>query len=161
MAHEQIKTKAPVVERRYHGSQVLEHDCYKLAPAPLLRNVSFSDIPDIQKFEHSHIFHTIDSDGRKQENCSAIGGHFHRMKVTHVPGGAPVVECVTGPMREVRRRVKGQFVKVVEPVPGEDDHRHDVVYLHSEKISLRSVNVEAVRVQQVDAQKTAPIPGVQ
>jgi hypothetical protein len=151
---------AGAIPRVYAGSQTVDHDVYKLTPVDLVRDVSFSEHPLLESVPHAHFFHTIDSDGRKQEYSTPAGGHFHIMKVTQVQGGAPIVECASGPMHIVRKKVKGRWVKVAEPVSEHDDHTHPVQYLRSERIQLRAVNAHAIALQTADAQKGAPVDGL-
>lgn len=142
------------------------HDLYKLEVAPCKKALGHSeDDPQLFDAEHVHFFHTVDSNGKILSTSGAIAGHFHEMEVipNEDPTLPPKVRCASGPMQMVKRKVKGRYVKVAEPVVimGElDDHTHQVTYLRSDLISHRTINPQAVNIQAQEAQKTAPIPGV-
>lgn len=165
---DQTETNPHAIERRYRGEQEYDMDLYKLSVAEDAKNANTPDDPIILKQPHSHIFRTYDSDGRPLSRSSAITGHFHEVKV--IPQGkgkSPLLEI--GPaVHEVRRRKGKSFVKAVERVDAsgkEEDvmrqHTHTYEYVDSRRIALRKVNIEAVKVHTAEANKTAPIPGVQ
>ena len=130
--------------RSYFGQSILDHDLFKLAAAPMVRNTSYEgQVPKLIDIEHCHIYHTIDSSGRKMDTCSAVGGHFHMMKVNQTEGGVPQVTCSPA-MRYVLQKINGRLQRVMTTVPG-DDHTHEVVYLGSQKIQPRQLNAEGAR----------------
>lgn len=126
--------------RIYRGTQEVDHDLFKLSMAEMRKNVSYTDRPDWQKFEHCHIFHTVDSNGKPQEACSAVGGHFHLVKVINEPGKVPALE-ISGPKRHMNVKREGVLTKIVADVEG-DTHTHDYMYIRSERIALRKTNAE-------------------
>lgn len=154
----------PRVERQYRGSLVLDHDLFKLLPAEMLRNASYTSKPNWVRMEHAHIFHTIDSNGRKQTASNHVGGHYHLVTVLKNPDGTiqanpdgtPKVE-VSPPMWRVPRKdpMTGEVVQVDERVP-HDSHVHGIEYLGSEKINVRSINVEAAKFDAQMRQKMEP-----
>lgn len=148
-------------QRVFSGEQKVHHDLFKLTVAEALKNVSWTEVPDYVKAEHCHMFHTFDSDGRPQTLSTSIAGHFHVMKIESNGSGIPKVTCESGPMKFVRKKVQGRWKKVMAPVNDADHHRHDTVYIKSDEIAIRKPNMEAVNVVAHDAQKTAPIAGVQ
>jgi hypothetical protein len=150
--------KAPAA-RVYKGTQELDHDLFKLKVGTMLKDISFTDMPDLVKIEHCHIFHTIDSNGKKQHECNAVGGHTHSVEVVETDG---VPSLVVGPAsRWTRQRVKGgRMIRVLTPIE-HDDHTHDWEYLGSERIRLRENNMEFAKYQAMVKEKQEPtIDGV-
>jgi hypothetical protein len=153
--------------QRQLGQQVTIHsDLYKLGLSRFKRNVSWTDVPQIEELDHNHLFHTFNSDGKQQFYCTAVGGHFHLMEVfPGKDGEAPRVKCASGPLKWVQRKVRGRFTKVAEPVllpegEDEDNHVHETFYLGSTEVTKRMGNTVAAGIIAADAQKTAPIAGV-
>lgn len=153
-------------ERVYKGTQELDHDLFKLDVARMKKNVSFTEIPIWNYSEHVHIFHTIDSSGKKQTECAPVGGHFHAVEVTMSPDGVPSLK-VSKPMIWVlvRDRKTGKKVKtavlMTDEDPDSDDHTHEVIYLGSEKIRLRKTNLEFAKFHaQIMAVQNPSIPGI-
>lgn len=146
-------------QRVYKSTQEVDHDLFKLRPATMQKNVSFSEIPQYEPIEHCHIFHTVDSNGTRQETCNAVGGHFHKMEVVQNADGVPTVRC-SKPMRWVQKKVNGRFQKMLEEF-SDDKHTHDVQYLGSEKIKLRETNMEAAKLQaMVESREKMSVEGV-
>jgi hypothetical protein len=157
-------------QRVYADEIVIEHDLYKLKLASMKKNVAYMpNTFEILSVQHEHFFHTVDSSGTKQKHSNLVGSHFHQMTVVPQGNGAPpIVKC--GPaVKEVKKLVNGRVVKVVEPClryPDErgdmqvDNHTHEIEYIKSNKIPVRKVNAEAVKVISAEAAKGAPIPGV-
>ncbi len=155
----QEATQPTQTARVYKGEQVLDHDLFKLLPATMMKNVSYTDKPDYAKIEHCHIFHTIDSSGKRQDACNAVGGHLHLVTVTHNYAGVPSLE-VSGPVRYVKQKNRGVYSRVA--VPMEDDtHTHEVQYLGSEKIQMRKPNMEFAKLDAImRAKQDITVPGV-
>jgi len=155
-------------KRVFKGTQEIHHDLFKLKVATMLKRKPESwglgtdelDKQDMLDVEHVHFFHSVDSDGKVQTNCSTIGGHFHIMEVAQGADGVPVVKCGSGPMHFARKKVRGKMKRVMIPVNEVDDHTHDVQYIESMTVKRRKLSAEAANVVAHDAQKTAPIPGV-
>lgn len=119
---------------------------------------------DWLNMEHVHIFHTQTSDGKEQIHSNAVGGHFHILNVERAPKGkVPKVTCTSGPKRfVVQKDAYGVKRKaIVDFNPGIDSHTHDVEYIGSSKVKPRTINPEATKVISSDAEKLAPIPGVE
>jgi len=149
------------IERVYSNSQIIDHDLYVLKEAQMLKNTALPGaMPDYEKVSHQHFFHTIDSDGKKQTHCTPVGGHFHKMTIHETKdGGIPQIECGP-PVKLVNKRIRGQ-IKATEVLYEEsDDHKHEVFYKRSDKVSLRSVSTEATKIIAFSAQRTAPVPGI-
>lgn len=140
--------EAPVAPKRiYKGTQEVDHDLFKLNAAKMAKNVSYTDVPQIEHFEHCHIFHTVDSGGRKQETSSAVGGHHHDIEVVEDANGVPSLK-VSEPRKWIKKKIRGVMQRVsVAIVLDEEDgttdsHTHEVTYLGSERITMRQANVE-------------------
>lgn len=159
------KKEAQTGFQRNFGNNVQLHtDLYKLGLAKFLRDMSWNDVPEIDHVEHVHHFHTYDSDGKVMTHSNNVGNHCHAMTVIPgAPGEAPRVLCGP-PVRLVRKKHHGRFIKVYEPVvvAGEPDtHTHEVFYRKSNTIAKREVNIEANAVVTSEAQLTSPPSGVQ
>lgn len=137
----------PTTQKRIFGQgNKLIHDLFRLQVAKMTRNVSWNDEKPIYvEIDHSHIFHTIDSTGRKQETCSPVGGHHHKMTVTYEQGVAPTVHCSPA-MKYIRKRVNGENTKVLVEID-DDNHTHEVEYIRSEEIEPRRVSAEWLKLQ--------------
>lgn len=155
---EQTKSEASS-PRLYAGQELLNHDLFRLKNALMFRNVSYSNTLQLEPAEHSHFFHTIDSNGKKLPYCGAIGGHFHEMTVVESKDGVPQVTC--GPaVRWVTKKVNGKRKQVAEPIPY-DTHTHVVEYISSERISQRKTNQEYVKFQSmIDSMTPRKVDGV-
>lgn len=152
-------------KRIYKGDQKLIHDLFKLLPTALIYDSGYENSPMLVKIEHSHLFHTIDSSGRNQSTCVPIGGHFHFVEVVHQKDGAPGLK-ISGPKKWVQKKIRGTrntervAVDVVMQDGTIDSHTHGFEYIGSEEITMRKVNVEAVKFESELAAKMAPpIPG--
>lgn len=165
--------KAMRQARVMKGEAEIYHDLFKLSPSTMLRDVGYTGSPNLIPLEHCHIFHTVDSNGRKQEACSPVGGHFHFIKIIGEKDGVPQLE-ISKPKKWVMKRVKGMkkpkrvAVDVVfgEAFDGEhqdsDDHSHEYEYIRSEKIKLRVPNIEAIKLEgQIQAIQNPSVDGVE
>lgn len=127
--------KQEQTKRIYSNENEVDLDTFKLKvahflknPAPWIKNAKHIEW---QKMEHSHIFHTFDSQGRKMAKACMTGGHTHSVKVTEVDGE---FELEIGPaMTE-----KGEFLP-------HDSHTHGWEYLKSDKIKIQSMNQDAAK----------------
>lgn len=156
-------------KRKMRGSQTLHHDLFKLGLANMAKNISIDeDNPVIVGVEHVHFFHSIDSQGRPQDSCNSVGGHFHMVKVLKDKDGRfmldadgnPIVE-VSKPMRKVQvKNSRGKVSVEVQHVPignGKyDEHTHEVEYMGSDVIQARKVNLEAAKFEGRMRQKYSP-----
>lgn len=151
-------------QRIYKQNIRIESDLFKLQTAKAKKNVSWSD-GDIQleEVEHVHFFHTYDSDGRRQDRSAPVGGHFHLVEFEEGKNGKPAkIKSISGPMKMAKVKEKGRWKQ--KPVPLseelEDSHTHDIKYLKSDSVQAREHNVNAIQMVGEEAQKTAPIAGV-
>lgn len=162
------KEESKGIERFYASSKEVDHDLFKLTVALMKKWMGYNkgekDPEDLISAEHCHFFHTIDSDGKPQQFCSSIGGHFHEMKLVDNGDGVPTVECVSGPLQfkfeAYRKNRSTKRRKVAVPANDYDNHKHDTEYVRSEKVALRKVNKDAVELVRIEAQNLAPIPGI-
>lgn len=127
-----VTPAVPEVKRVFKNDRVVIHDLFKLLPAELKRNVSYTSIPRYEHIPHQHFFHSYDSNGVKQDACSPIGGHTHKIEMKEVNGK---FELVIGPPC---KKVRGKFIEIPH-----DKHTHDFNYIFSQEIKLRSYNNEA------------------
>ena len=162
-----VKTKPEPVQRRYSENMQVDSDLYKLEVAKMLKNIGWENAypdpdTDLVAAEHTHFYHTVDSDGKEQIHSAPIGGHFHLMELvkSEVEWEPPLVKCVSGPLRWGHKKVSGRLKKVTVPVNTWDNHSHDVTYIRSNKVAKRKINTEAVAVQTMEANKMRPIPGI-
>lgn len=126
--------------RVYKNTQEIDHDLFKLSPAEMKKNVSFTEHTRYEYFMHSHIFHTVDSNGRVQDTCNSVGGHHHAITVEKNGEGVPVIH-VSPAMKYISKKINGRLKRVAVPVL-DDEHTHEIEYLGSEKIKLRQANIE-------------------
>lgn len=151
-------------KRFYDGKQEIDHDLFKLELAVMKKNVSYNDLPDYEKIEHVHMFHTIDSSGKRQETSTAVGGHFHPIIVKGAEDGVPTLE-VGPPHKHVIKKIRGRKVRVAIPLteedPEGDTHTHTVIYLKSEKIKLRQANANFASYEaEVHAKQNPTVDGI-
>jgi len=170
------ETPSATSNRRFKRHNSVMHDLYKLEAAPMLKNMAMdppsSDVqiaPEFIRLEHCHIYHTVDSKGQPQSNCSPIGGHFHVIEVV-TPGDGdnpPVLRC-SGPKKMARHPVTKKAIMVpyerehfdANGNPYTDDHTHKITYISSEEFKPRKVNMEAQKVIAQLGQAPAAVPGV-
>lgn len=141
----------------WKGNQTFRHDLFKLDLQPLKKNVSFTKgTVKIETYEHSHFFHTFDSNGRPQTHSTPQGGHFHKIEWKEDKETGKLVAKCGPPMHHIYVRKDAQQHKKMVPVQWEtnqmsdeemdvstvvikDDHVHNVEYLWSEEISADTV----------------------
>lgn len=149
-AHLEMKADAEPKTREFKfvekNSISVTHHLFKAKVAKFLKNNSYKkDNPDLIPMAHEHIFHTVDSRGKKMTHCGFVGGHTHEIKVVENPDGTMTVECGP-PVKQVvtkdrTGRRKTKFVPVefydafARDGEGEmivDSHIHDMEYRGSE-----------------------------
>lgn len=162
--HAEFTPETNTQQRVFGNKFEFKSDLFKLEVAECNMDKSWNDVPNLESVEHVHFYHTYDSDGRKMMKTNTVAGHFHVIEYVDQGEEKPVkIVSVSGPMRELKRRIKGRFTKVNEPVADklEDNHTHKVTYRRTEKIQARQISPNAVNIEAAEAQKTAPISGVQ
>ena len=158
------ETQAPTQKRVFGNQFSFKSDLFKLEVAECMMNKSWNDVPNLEAVEHVHFYHTFDSDGRNMARTNTVANHYHIIEYKEQGEDKPVkIISVSGPMRDVRKKIKGKWVKVSEPVDStlEDNHTHEITYRRSEEITARQISPSAVNIEAAEAQKTAPIQGVQ
>lgn len=137
-------------KRVLKGQETIYHDVFRLEVANLVRNESFNDIPLLVEIPHSHRFHNVNSDGKPQDKCSPVAGHFHEMIIEENDEGEMRVIC--GPAKKFARNKRGKKI-IVDVVTHKDDfdrpvidnHTHEVTYLQSEEIVRRVYKTDALK----------------
>lgn len=146
-------------QRFARGSQEFDHDLFKLKPAIVQKNVSWTyRQPSLVPVEHVHFFHSInDTTMQPNKNCSPVGGHFHEVIVEWEvgPDGEKTIKSTKcgPPMHMIVRRVaNGRTIRRQEQVSYEkfddngdvtklmENHTHDFEYLGSETFNANSKN---------------------
>jgi hypothetical protein len=158
--------------RSYKGTEQVDHDLFKLENAFLKRDLSYGgDAPLIDHITHSHHFHTVDSNGKKLDTSTSVGGHFHPVNVRMSESGVPEIS-VGAPMKWVARMQGKRRVKVMTAVafdgldddgnPIVDNHTHKVSYLGSEKVTIRQASIEAAKyTAAINMKRETTVEGVQ
>lgn len=150
------------VKRTYTQFSNIESDLFRLKIADAHKNVAWDDNVRLEKVPHVHFFRTYDSDGRKLTQSASVGGHFHVIEYDDSKDSTAKIKSISGPMHMVKRKIKGQWKSVAEPLPAslDDNHTHEFEYIMSVKLEARQQNPAAVQLIAADAIKTQPIPGV-
>ena len=162
---------APAIRRNMTGKKEIFTDLYKLMVSKVIKYEGWDEANEhpeshpnkFSTWEHTHPFRTFDKKGDKMNTCTPIGGHFHIVEweeSTH-PDEPPFIKNVSGPMVIERRKIRGVMQAVPVPCNEYDFHTHDVEYIRSSKIEFSTTNVQAAQVIAYEANKTAPISGVQ
>lgn len=151
-------------ERTFTETKKVISDVFKLMVANVWKQTGVAKHPDIDpmdwaEFEHTHVFRTFDSEGKKHDQCVSTGGHFHKVAWKYV-GDKPVISSISGPMTYVQKKLRGKYQKIAVPVNDFDKHTHDFKYLKSHEVSARVENIEAVKVIALEASKGANPGGV-
>lgn len=143
------QTQPPQQQRKFQTQKEFLHDLFKLTVSKLKKNIAIDgQQPDYVDIEHVHFFHTITSDGKPQTRTNSVAGHFHKIKITPTqPGQPPIVECASGPLKEVVKLQYGKRVKTEVPFDDIDTHTHEVEYHKSNVILERVKNMEAAKVE--------------
>ena len=152
-------------QKRIFGNNFeFKSDLFKLEVAECNLNKSWNDIQMLESIEHVHFFHTYDSNGRKMARTNIVAGHFHVIEYEEQGGDKPVkILSVSGPMHEVKRKVLGRWQKVAESISDtlQDDHTHKISYRRTERVQARQTSPQAANIEAAEANKTAPISGIQ
>lgn len=143
------QTQTPQQQRKFQTQKEFLHDLFKLTVSKLKKNIAIDgQQPDYVDIEHVHFFHTITSDGKPQTRTNSVAGHFHKIKITPTqPGHPPIVECASGPLKEVVKLQYGKRIKTEVPFDEVDTHTHTVEYHKSNVILERVKNMEAAKAE--------------
>lgn len=125
----QKKSLPQKINRIYKEDMTIDSDTFKLETTNFAKNLSFDDKkPIIVGVEHSHFFHTFDSNGRPMDKCNHVGGHTHEVKIEVDQNGDMVGTCSPA---------------IVHKGFKEDFHTHQVTYVKSDRFKVRSMNEQA------------------
>lgn len=129
----------------------MRHDLFKAELHKFKKNTEWrKGMVSLIELEHTHIYHTINSQCKTQKYTNAVGGHFHEITTAVDAEGNIVAKCGPPLRYGVRRLPNGGFKKKLErctwfdgmngPEGREivDDHIHDMTYLSSEMINVDS-----------------------
>lgn len=129
------------VQRVMKGDMKVIIDTFKLNVATFKKNIApimKGQRPNYQNFEHSHIFHTRTERGKINTQCAPVGGHTHMVTVEVVDG--VFVGRTSGPIQ-----YRGSE-KIAPPVDERgkviDNHTHEVIYLKSDEVEIKSISPE-------------------
>lgn len=156
-------TEQPTQQRIYKQDVKIESDLFKLQMSKMKKDMDNNrDDPNLIQMEHCHVWRTYDSDGKPQQYCSPIGGHFHEITYEEDENGAVKITSVSPPLTWGAKKIKGRFKKVAVPLPEHlmDEHTHTTEYIESHRLNARQQNPIAANIIASDAQKVAPVAGV-
>lgn len=166
-----VASSSAPIKRNMTGTKTIFTDLFKLCVSKVIKYEGWDEANEhpeshpnkFSTWEHTHPFRTYDKKGDRMTTCTPIGGHFHviEWEDNKDPEAPPVIKSVSGPMVMERRKVRGRTQMVPVPANEYDDHTHDVEYLRSCKVEFSTTNIEAAKVIAYDAQKTAPLSGVE
>lgn len=149
---------APAINRIVDGTQTFWHDLFKSDVRKMIKCIFFREddkgrgtnqAEDLKPVEHTHFFHSHDSNGRPQTTCVSVGGHYHKITTHDDQGnplldknGRPTVKC-SKPYRKKKVRRGKKMVTIEEEVKFEmedgsvvqDDHVHVFKYEKSKELS--------------------------
>lgn len=135
------------------------HDLFKLEVANAKKNVAWEpNTYQWENVEHCHFYHSVDKNGKAQEKCATINGHFHFL----IPDPKdPLKLTCSEPMQYVMAlNERGQKVKKAVPVGSHDTHTHEVTYIQSEEFQQRKINPEYLKLQQQQSKEPEKVPGI-
>lgn len=147
----------------YKGTQEVNHHLYRLTLSHFERNISYSkQRPIFEKIPHTHVFHSVDSNGKKQDRSHKVGGHFHIVETIPSENGEWPLIKVSKAMHLVRERDQyGNETIIAQEIP-HDQHTHDWEYITTERFKVRKANLEAVKVQAaIQARVPMSVDGIQ
>ena len=129
------------IKRKFKGEEEIYHDLFCLEETETIKDVGWNpQRPLIEKFNHKHFYHTVDSDGKKQTHCTPSLGHTHEVKVVGTEeDGSPKIEI--GPAVVVMKKKMGGKQSLPYKF---DNHTHESRYMYSEKLSVRKYSDEAL-----------------
>lgn len=152
------------------GERVFQHHLFLSDVAKCKKNTSYEpDQPMLVDMEHKHVFHTIDSKGRKQLISSHALGHFHMM-MWGIDGEGNLYAKSGPALKKVAKHLRDGSTQMVDsPIfwtdlqdnRFNDDHNHEWEYQHSEEFTAKSLanqrkaNQEELLEQGVDPNQTA------
>lgn len=129
------------VQRIYSGDMKVLIDTFKLNVATFKKNIAPDGKqfkPNYVPFEHSHIFHTRQENGKINTCCAPVGGHTHEVIIEVVDG--KFVGRTSEPIQfrgseKIAPKMDAQGRLI-------DNHTHEVIYLKSDEHTIKSISPE-------------------
>lgn len=156
-------TDTKATQTRSFGSSIkIYSDQFKASLEKMKRNDAWNkDEERLVDIEHVHFFRTYDSDGKRHETMQSVGGHTHKVEWRQNAEGAAEILSVSGPVKPVRRKIKGKYVIQFDPIGDYDDHTHELIYVRSDVVEARKTNPQAAQYLGAEAQKEPqPLAGI-
>lgn len=146
-----VRQPVDAVTRVLKGAKVFHQDVYKLNVAKRLFNMSWKTYrPNLVEQEHCHFFRSCNDQGIENEYSTAIGGHFHEIKIEWDEDGKLKSAKCGPPLQKTQVVLPGSKRKVTRIMPItfdsetdrgvqtlEDDHTHEIKYLYTDKFTVR------------------------
>jgi len=144
--------KEPKIQ--WKSSKEWRIDLFRLEIAHRLTDVTNwqKHLPTIVRQAHKHFYRTTDRKGTPVFRSTINAGHFHDISLRVKPDGSFDTDC--GPPlystveikheRAVSKTKKRTFFDKRTEETTEDDHRHKIVYEHSEMFSEANVRQRAI-----------------
>jgi hypothetical protein len=132
------------VQRVFKGDMKVMIDTFKLKVATFKKNIAPDGKqfkPNYVPFEHAHIFHTRQENGKENLCCAPVGGHTHEVIIEVVDG--KFVGRTSEPIQfrgseKIAPKMDAQG-RVI------DNHTHEVEYLKSDEHTPKSVSPEVAK----------------
>lgn len=137
------------------GSQEFRTDLFKSDVRKFMRNTSFKKgVVSILELDHTHTFHSFNSQGKEQEFSSPVGGHFHKVIRRYTDKDGNICLEMGPPLQWKQKKRPSGAKKVLTEVKwynadaednsGEqsnihDRHTHKWIYQSSEYLSASKV----------------------
>lgn len=148
-----IETQAPAVTPKVVLRQGMEllHHLFKGTVAVCLKADKWGPLK-IKSIEHTHYFHTVTSNGAKQDYTPQVAGHVHKIEWGTDPEGNLVARCgpplkrietfVNGMKRSKYIPIKVKNYDAVDDQPEwlNDSHTHQMIYMGSDKLTKASMD---------------------
>lgn len=143
------KTSQPQPNIVWKNNQHFDHHLFKASVETCLKNGSWKkNVVMLEKIEHTHFYHSVNSQGMAQQYTPPVAGHFHEVKWKVAENGDLVAEC--GPaLRKVQKKMpNGETKTKIERISFydgmnektiNDDHTHKFEYKGSERLSKAHV----------------------
>lgn len=154
---------------KIRSQQTIFHHVFKAMQQFFLKDLSFGqENLRIDKIEHVHHYHNVNSMGHAQKYTTMVGGHFHEVTWNVDPKtGEPVAKC--GPaMKKITKNTPRGTKTSVEPLKFfnkdhqqwfHDDHIHEMMYLGSDELStahIQDIQRQNASFLQAQAPKETP-----
>lgn len=135
------------------NQKTFRHHAFKLKCEKMTKNTSYKKYsPILEQFEHSHIFHTVDSQGRTQTKSQPVGGHYHYIEFAENADGTVTAKC--GPAKHIvdHKLRSGGFRKKEDDITFYDEkadrtitdnHTHDLEHLYSSELQVDASRAQA------------------